>query len=89
MAFVAEHGIIEALLFDELALPGRRIGADAYDLNVPLFEFPEFITESLAFNSSARGAGFGKEPQHNLPTAEVFQGNKIFIGVGQGKIWGG
>jgi hypothetical protein len=73
VAFIAEHGIIEALFFDEFALFGRWISADAYNLNVSLLEFPEFITESLAFNGSAGGAGLGEEPQHDLPAAEVLQ----------------
>ena len=89
MTFVAEHGVIEALLFNEFALFSRRIGADADYLDATLFELPEFITESLAFNGSAGGAGLGEKPQYDLPAAEVLQGNQLFIGIGQGEIGGG
>jgi hypothetical protein len=73
MAFITQHGVGEALFFNEFALLCRWIGAGADNLNAPLFEFLEFITESLAFDGSARGAGFGEEPQDNLPAPEVLQ----------------
>jgi hypothetical protein len=89
MAFIAEHGVIETLFLDELSLFRGWIGADAYDLDAMLFEFLEFITESLAFNSSARGVGFGEEPQDNLVAPKVFQRDQLLIGIWQGEIRGG
>ena len=86
MALIAQHGVIEALFLHELALFYGWVSADAYNLDALLFEFLEFITESLTLDGSARGAGFGEKPQDNFPAPEVFQGNQILVGIRQGEI---
>jgi hypothetical protein len=77
------------MFFNEFALFVRGISTSADNLDAPLFEFLEFITESLAFGDSAGGIGFGEEPQDNLPAPKVLQRDQILIGVRQREIGGG
>jgi hypothetical protein len=86
MALIAEHGVGEAVFLNELFLLGGWIGTHTDDPDTPFLELLEFVTESLALDGSAGGAGFGKEPQDDLMTAEVLEGNEVFIGVRQGEV---
>lgn len=43
-----------------------RIEADTEDLAVALVELSDSITESVAFDRSARGVGFGIEPEKDV-----------------------
>jgi hypothetical protein len=88
VVFITEHGICETLFLHELALFGGRIGTNADNLNVSFLEFPEFITESLTFDGSARGIGFGEEPENHFLPPEVLEGYRFFISIRQGKIRG-
>jgi len=63
VGFITQQGKLEAVLLNELTLTERRVSTNTDDLDSSLLEFVEFITESLAFCSSAGGPGFREEPQ--------------------------
>ena len=71
MALIAQQRIGEIVLGVKLFLFGRGVGADANNLDARLFKLLEFITESLAFDDSARRVGFGKKPDHQLAALQV------------------
>jgi hypothetical protein len=89
MAYVTQHGVGEALFLNEFALFFGGVSTGADNLDTLLFEFLEFITESLTFDGSAGGTGFREEPQYDLSAPEVLQGNQILIGVRQREVRSG
>ena len=76
------------MLFSELLLPSRGIGADTYDIYSPVAKRLEFVPESLAFDRSTGSAGLWEEPHHKPVALKIAQRYKIAIGVGKGEIRG-
>ncbi len=77
-------GVAEQIVGEvELLLKGLvrlgRIETDAEDDCIPALELLDSITESVAFNRSARGVGFRIPPQHNGFSPILIQGDGLAV----------
>jgi hypothetical protein len=84
---VAEQGKWKLELLGEGLVVLRRVEACAEDLGVLGFVIRREVPEPGTFFGSARGVGFGKEPEHDFPAAQVGQAHAIAVVVEDVEIW--
>jgi hypothetical protein len=70
-ASIAQQWKRKAEFLCESAVGRSVIEARSEDLDLLLGELSGSVTEPLAFDRSARGAGLGIKPEEDFPTAEI------------------
>jgi len=86
---IAEEGEVEVLVNLVFGEGEDRVYANAEDLGICLVVEGDVIAGIAEFFGAGAGECLGEEKEEDIFSCEVAQGNFLFVGIVEGKIWCG